>query len=69
MVLVHSGLHAALLGVVDGLGLHILAFGTHAPGGIHTLLESITLPAENVVGMLAVSGVIAIAEVEWLGSV
>lgn len=49
VVLLDGGLHGALLRIINALRLHILALGTHAARGIHALLESIALPAEDVV--------------------
>jgi len=61
--------HAAGLGLVDCLRLHLLAAGTEAARRIHTLLKSITLPAKDVIGVLAVAGIVTVAEVEGLGAV
>lgn len=69
MVLLDNRLDAALLGLVNGLRLHVLALGAHAARCIHTLLESIALPPEDVISVLAIAGVIAIAEVEGLGAI
>ncbi len=59
----------ALLGHVDGLGLETGALGTHAAAGVHGLLEGIALPAEDVIGVLAVAGVVTRAEVEGLRAI
>lgn len=69
MVFLDGGLDVARLGGVDDLVLQVLALGTHAARSIHTLLELIILPAKDVISVLTVAGVVAVAEVEWLGSV
>jgi len=69
VVLVDERPHGAALGGVDGLGLEAAALGAHAPAGVHGLLERITLPAEDVIGVLAVAGLVARAQVERLRAV
>lgn len=59
-------LHAAGLGLGNVLVLHVLALGSEAVGGIHTLLELIALPAKDVIGVLTVASVVTVAEVERL---
>jgi len=58
----------ALIRLRNNLGLEIGATGTRA-SAVHGALKGIALPAEDVVAVLAVAGVVAGAEVEWLGAV
>lgn len=62
-----DSLNVALLGIVYGLVLQVLALGTHAVSSIHTLLELIILPPKDVIRMLTKPGVVAVAQVEWIG--
>lgn len=66
MVLINDSVDVARLRSTDVLIDHILALSAHAARSIHPLLELIALPAENVIGVLTVAGVIAVAEVEGL---
>jgi hypothetical protein len=66
MVLLDLCLDAALLGRIDTLRLHILALRSKAVSGIHANLERVSFPAEDVVGMLSISSVVSVAEVEGL---
>lgn len=63
--------HGALLGSRDVLGeqVRLRAGRAHAAGHVHGSLEGIVLPAENVVCVLAVPGVVPEAEVEGLRAV
>ena len=69
LVLVHGLVDQAPLCRVDGLSLQARAPSTHAARSVHGALERVALPSENVVGVLAESGVVSRAEVEGLGPV
>jgi len=66
VVLLDLRLHAALLGRIDALRLHILALGSEAVGSIHAGLKIVSFPAKDVISMLAVTSVVSVAEVEGL---
>ena len=70
MLLVHTVLHDTLVAISRLLRLQTTTVGAHAALGIiHGLLKRVVLPAEDVVAMLAVAGVIASGEVEGLRAV
>ena len=62
-------LNHTLIGSGDVLRLEVTTRSTEAPVGIHGLLESISLPAKDVVAVLAVPGLVAGAEDERLRAV
>ena len=69
MILVDARSNLALLSIVDGLVLEVLALGTEASRRIHALLEFIVLPAKHVVTVLAETSVVTVAEIEGLRAV
>lgn len=68
-ILLNKRLDRARPRLVDSLGLEAGTTSSHAAGGIHGLLERIALPPEDVVAVLAETGVVARGEDEGLGSV
>lgn len=69
MIFIHTRCDLALLSVVDGLVLEVLALGTEASRRIHTLLELIVLPAKDIVAVLTKASVVTVAEIEGLRAV
>lgn len=68
-VLMNKRLNAAGLGLIDGLRLQAPTPGAHAAGSIHSLLQRVTLPAKNIVGVLAKTSRVSHAQDEWLTAV
>jgi hypothetical protein len=69
MVLLNHAPNRALLRRRNILVSHGLALSTHAVRRIHSNLQLIALPAEDVVGVLAVAGAVAVAEDKGLRAV
>ena len=61
--------NSTLLRDANVLALLVAAGRTKAPVGIHRSLQRVSLPAEDVIGVLAIAGVIPSAEVKGLGAV
>lgn len=69
MVLLDNRLNSTLLRSSNILVLHRLTFSAHAIRRIHPDLKLVALPAKDVISMLPVAGVVAVAEVEGLRAV
>lgn len=66
MILTNHCLDSASLGCVNRLRLELRTLGTHAARRVHGRLQRISLPAEDIVGVLTQAGGVAGAEDEWL---
>jgi hypothetical protein len=69
MVLLHNTLNCALLRRRNILVSHRLALGTHAVRRIHSNLQLVALPAEDVVGVLTVAGAVSVAKDKGLRAI
>jgi hypothetical protein len=69
MVLLNHTPDRALLRRSNILVSHRLALGSHAVCRIHSDLQLIALPAEDVVGVLTVARAVAVAEYKGLRAV
>jgi hypothetical protein len=69
MIFLNHTLNLTLLRRINSLILQILTLSTHAARSIHTLLQLIIPPSENVISVLSVASVVTVAEVERLGSI
>ena len=68
-IFIHRLSNRTLLRNRNVLGLLIAADGAEASIGIHGSLESIALPAKDVVRVLSVSGVVSRAQHKGLGAI
>jgi hypothetical protein len=69
MVLINHTPNRTLLRLLNILVSHRLALRTHAVRRIHSNLQLVSLPAEDVVGVLPVAGAVAVAEDKGLRAV